>query len=270
MVSWRLINLQPRSAFLNMALDESLLRARIADLVPNTLRFYGWKPSAVSIGRFQKIEDELYLDQCATLGVDVVRRMSGGGAVYHDELGEITYCIVAKSKDMGTTDALQVYSKVYSAMTESLHNLGIEADYNEGNLKNCPNLTVKGRKISGSAQTIKSGVVIQHGTLLLKVDLHKMFSLIRVPWAQSNIQVVNVAKDKITSLEEELGYEVSPKTAANAIAQGFKTAFNATLNVGEFVHEEFQCAEKLAKEKYNSQTWTLFGKNSTNFFPLST
>jgi lipoate-protein ligase A len=61
MHSWRLLKLETRNAFMNMAIDEAVLTARIAGIVPNTLRFYRWKPSAVSVGRFQKVSEEVHV-----------------------------------------------------------------------------------------------------------------------------------------------------------------------------------------------------------------
>ena len=83
MTIWRLLKLETHDAATNMAIDEAVLRARIADKVPNTVRFYRWKPSAVSIGRFQNVNNEVNLDNCAKHGVEMVRRITGGGAVYH-------------------------------------------------------------------------------------------------------------------------------------------------------------------------------------------
>ena len=154
-----------------MAIDEAILTARVADKVPNTLRFYRWQPSAVSIGRNQNPEAEVYLDAAKQLGVDVVRRPSGGGTVYHDFEGEVTYSVIAKTADLGTADITTVYTKIYGAITDALRLLGVPADFSSGDAKNCPNLTVNGKKISGSSQTITRGVVLQHGTILRSVDL---------------------------------------------------------------------------------------------------
>ena len=267
MNTWRLIKPETYNAFMNMAIDEAIQRARMAETVPNTLRFYRWKPSAVSIGRFQNLEREVNLENCKKLGVDVVRRISGGGTVYHDELGELTYSVIAKTEDMGVKDIAEVYSRIYAAISEALRVIGIPADYSPGDAKNCPNLKVNGKKISGSAQANKSGIVLQHGTLLLDVDLPKMFTLLRVPWANSCMQVVNIAKGKITSVQNELGHSVTPETAANAVAHGFTVALNMQVveNVqsveGELTHEERQLAEKLYKEKYATKEWNFEGKS---------
>ena len=266
MQTWRILKLETHNAAMNMAIDEAIMRSRVAGSVPNTLRFYQWKPSAVSIGRFQKLENEVILDNCRKLGIDVVRRISGGGTVFHDETGEVTYSVTATTQDMGTTDVAKVYGRIYAAVSEALRVIGITSDYSPGDAKNCPNLTVNGKKISGSAQANKSGVVLQHGTLLLSVDLPKMFTVLRVPWANSCMQVVNVAKGKITSVEGELGHTVTSETAANAIAHGFAVALNIQVieNVqtveGELTPQEKELAHKLYKEKYLTKEWNFEGK----------
>jgi lipoate---protein ligase len=265
---WRILKIETHNAAMNMAIDEAIMLNRVAEKVPNTLRFYRWKPSAVSIGRFQKPENEVNLVTCEKLGVDVVRRISGGGTVYHDSEGEVTYSVVAKTEDMGARDIAEVYSRIYAAISEALRMLGIPADFSPGDAKNCPNLTVNGKKISGSAQANKSGIVLQHGTLLLDVDLPRMFTVLRVPWANSCMQVVNVAKGKITNVKNELGHAVTPETAANAIAHGFTVALNMQVveNVqsveGELTRQERELAEKLYKEKYATQEWNSEGKSS--------
>jgi lipoate-protein ligase A len=262
MGSWRLLKLEMHNAFMNMAIDEAVLRARIAERVPNTLRFYRWNPSAVSIGKFQKPENEVYLDNCRRLGVDVVRRISGGGTVYHDAEDEVTYSLIAKTEDLGVTDIAAVYARIYAGIADALRLLGITADFNEGDVKNCPNLTVKGKKISGSAQAHKSGVVLQHGTLLLNVDLEKMFTLLRVPWAKTCTEVVSIAKNKHTSIKSELGHAVSAETANNAMFVGFKNVFGIQLTDGELTSFERELAEALCREKYATDEWNLHGKSA--------
>jgi lipoate-protein ligase A len=259
---WRLLKLETHNAFMNMALDEAVLRARISERVPNTLRFYRWKPSAVSVGKFQKLENEVYLENCRRLSVDVVRRITGGGTVYHDAEDEVTYSVIARTEDLGVSDVAAVYARIYAGIADVLRLLGITADFNEGDAKNCPNLTVKGKKISGSAQAHKSGVVLQHGTLLLNVDLERMFTLLRVPWAKTCMEVVGVAKKKITSVKEELGHVVSAETANNALSVGFKNAFGIQLTDGELTSFELELAEELCREKYATDDWNFYGKSA--------
>jgi lipoate---protein ligase len=259
MDTWRLLPLETNNAFMNMAIDEAILNARIAWQVPNTLRFYRWQPSAVSVGKNQNPENEVYLDNCKRLGVDVVRRVSGGGAVYHDFEGEVTYSLIAKTADLGSADITAVYIKIYGAITDALRLLGVPADFSGGDAKNCPNLTVNGKKISGSSQTISRGVVLQHGTVLRSVDLPKMFELLRLKDA-SCTQAADIAKRKITSIQNELGHKISPNTVANALAQGFKAILKIQLEESELTTAEKTMAEKLSKEKYSTKEWNLGDK----------
>ena len=261
MDTWRLLSLETNNAFMNMAIDEAILTARLAGKVPNTLRFYRWQPSAVSIGKNQNPEAEVYLDACRKLGVDVVRRISGGGTVYHDFEGEVTYSVTAKTADLGTADITSVYTKIYEAVTDALRLLGIPADFSSGDAKNCPNLTVNGKKISGSSQTISRGVVLQHGTVLVKVDLPKMFTLLKLKSATC-AQAADIAKRKITSIQNELGHEVMHETVANALAQGFRAILKIQLEPAELTANEVELAQKLFKEKYATAEWNFNLKTS--------
>jgi lipoate-protein ligase A len=261
MQTWRLLPLETNDAFMNMAIDEAILAARVADLVPNTLRFYRWQPSAVSIGKNQNPQDEVYLDACKQLGVDIVRRISGGGTVYHDFEGEVTYSMVAKTADLDAANITKVYAKVYEAVKDTLRILGITADFSTGDAKNCPNMTVKGKKISGSSQTFTRGVVLQHGTVLRSVDLPKMFQLLKLKNATCT-QAADIAQGKITSVQNELGHAVSVNTLANSLAQGFRIMFKMHLEPGELTASELELANKLCKEKYSTKKWNLNGKTA--------
>ncbi len=262
MAVWRLLKPETYNAFTNMAIDEAIMKARIENHVQNTLRFYCWKPSAVSIGRFQNIEKEVQLDNCRKHGVDVVRRITGGGTVYHDAEGEITYSMVANKKDLEAPDITTVYAKIYAGLVEAVKILGLKADFNKGNVKTCPNLIVSGKKISGSAQSHKRGVVLQHGTLLVDVKLEKMFTFLRVPWARTCMEVVGVAKRKITSVKKELGRNVSVEEVEEALVRGFQKALNIKLVEGKLTLYEKELSEKLCKEKYATDDWNFHSRNS--------
>ncbi len=259
MDTWRLLPLEPNNAFMNMAIDEAILNVRIAGQVPNTLRFYRWQPSSVSVGKNQDPESEVYLDACKQMGVDVVRRISGGGTVYHDFEGEVTYSVTAKTADLGTNDITTVYFKIYEAITDALRLLGISADFSSGDAKNCPNLTVNGKKISGSSQTVTRGVVLQHGTVLRSVDLPKMFQLLKLKNATCT-QAADIAKRKITSIQSELGHQVTLETVVNSLEQGFKTILKIQLELGGLTPSEVELADKLYKEKYSTKEWNFSGK----------
>jgi lipoate-protein ligase A len=260
MDTWRLLSLQTNNAYMNMAIDEAILNELIIGNVPNTLRFYRWEPSAVSIGRNQNPDTQVHIDSCKQQGVDIVRRISGGGTVYHDFEGEVTYSVTAKTSDFGTGDITSVYFKIYSAITDALRLLGVSTDFSGGDAKNCPNLTVKGKKISGSSQILTHGAVLQHGTLLQSVDLPKMFTLLKLNDV-SCTQAAEIAKRKITSIQDELGHKVAPETIANALAQGFKAILKIQLEEGELTPSEVENANKLYIEKYRNEKWNFSGKN---------
>jgi len=260
----RLFQLGTFDACMNMAMDQALCTWRMQDGVPNTVRFFRWSPSAVSIGKFQIIQNEVQIENCQKLNVDVVRRITGGGAVYHDSESEITYSVTANKQELGTQDMTSIYQLIYKGLVEALKTLGITADFQQGNAKTCPNLTVKGKKISGSAQTHKNGTVLQHGTLLLDIDLQKMFTLLKVPWAQDCMQIANIAEKRHTSINTELQRKINPNEVHKALISGFQTAFNTELKETQLAEEETELAQKLCKEKYSTTEWNLHGNTATN------
>jgi len=262
MSTWRLLKLETHNAFVNMAVDEAILRARIEEKVPNTLRLFRWHPSAVSIGRFQNIYNEVYLEKCRIHGVDVVRRISGGGAVYHDSEDEITYSAIVKCEDLGTDDVAEAYRHICNGLIEAANILGVDAEYNKGDIKQCPNITVKERKISGSSQAHKRGVILQHGTLLLNVDLEKMFTFLRVLWKGSCVDMISIAERKITSVAEELDSYISTDKACEALTIGFEKALGMQLVERSLTSFELNLAQRLEKEKFATREWNLEGKIS--------
>ena len=260
MLTWRLLKLETHNAFVNMAVDEAILHARIEEKAPNTLRFYRWRPSAASIGRFQKIFKEVNLENCRIHGVDVVRRISGGGAVYHDSEYEITYSIIVKRENLGTDDVTEAYRCICNGLIEAAHILGVDAEYNKGKIRQCPNITVKERKISGSAQAHKKGVILQHGTLLMNVDLEKMFTFLKVPWKDACVDLISIAERKITSVADELGSHVSTDHACEALTKGFEKVLGMQLVEGCLTNYESNLAHRLEKEKFATRQWNFEGK----------
>ncbi|MEJ2241208.1 MAG: biotin/lipoate A/B protein ligase family protein [Candidatus Bathyarchaeota archaeon] len=264
MAIWRLLKPEVYDAFTNMSIDEAIMKARIGNRIPNTLRFYTWKPSAVSIGRFQKIEEQIHLENCKKYGIDIVRRISGGGAVYHDQNGEITYSITAKLSDLDCADLdmLCAYQKICNGLNEAVKILGAEAEYRPPDPKRCPNLAIKGKKISGNAQTSKKGILLQHGTFLLDIDLEKMFTFLKVPWAKTLNDVLEVSKRKLTSVRQELGSDFSTNEACSALIKGFSKTLNAKFFEGKLTKYEQKFAKKFRKERFATEEWTFLGKSS--------
>ncbi|PVX23355.1 MAG: lipoate--protein ligase family protein [Candidatus Bathyarchaeum sp.] len=264
MDNWRLLKLETADAATNMAVDEAIMKARIENKVPNTLRFYMWKPSAVTIGRFQTLTDQIHVDACKKHGVDIIRRISGGGAVYHDSEAEITYSIVAKLSDLDCKDLdmLSAYQKICSGLNEAVKILGTNAEYRPPDPKRCPNLAISGKKISGNAQTSKKGVLLQHGTFMMDIDHTKMFTFLRVPWAKTLDDILKVSKRKLTSARQELDSNFSTQDAYKALIEGFQKALNIQLVESTLTDYEHNLAEKLKKERFVTEEWNILGKSS--------
>ena len=106
--SWRFIDCGPRPGGENMALDEALLESHASSQSPPVLRVYTWRPPAISLGRFQSIESSVDLERCRALGVDVVRRPTGGRAILHTE-EEVTFSIVVSRERLGTKGVMDSY-----------------------------------------------------------------------------------------------------------------------------------------------------------------
>ena len=252
---WRLLKPETHNAFFNMAVDEAILQAAIEGKAPNTLRLYRWSPSAVSIGRFQNVQDEVNQEACRIHGVDVVRRISGGGAVYHDSEDEVTYSVIVKKRDLGTDDVAEAYKRICNGLIEAAHVLGVNAQYSKGNIRQCPNITVKGRKVSGSAQAQKKSAILQHGTLLLDANLERMFNLLKVPWADAHVNLVSIAKRKITSVAEESGRAQPIDLVYRALVKGFEKALDIRLAEGNLSEYELDLAKSLEMEKFSTRRW---------------
>jgi lipoate-protein ligase A len=170
---WRVIELEARTGAENMAVDEAIAAGIAASTSLPTIRFYTWKPCAVTIGYFQCLQEEVDTGACAVKGIDVVRRRTGGGAVYHDEHGEITYSVIAPESHF-SRDIRASYREICGCIIAGLASLCITAEFRPIN-----DVTVNGRKISGSAQTRRQGILTQHGTVLYRIDRDTMFSVLR-------------------------------------------------------------------------------------------
>lgn len=243
MATWRCIVHGPANAATNMAIDEALLMSGTP-----TLRLYTWLPSALSIGYFQGIHEEVDLKACQHHDVDVVRRISGGGAVYHDARGELTYSLVVPESTL-PPQVQQSCRRICSAIAAGLRHLGVDARFAPLN-----DVVVDGQKISGSAQTRRRGHVLQHGTVLLDVDVSLMFSLLRISRAKIADKGIGEASARVISLHQLLD-RVDRDEVIDALRRGFANTFDVALHDGEMTDGERKRLPEL-REKYASQEWT--------------
>ena len=248
---WRFLDTGLHSAFYNMALDEAIAVARSKNLVPNTLRFFRWEPSAVSIGYFQSMGEEVDTAACDEKGVGYVRRRTGGGAVYHDMEGELTYSlIVDQDHRLISRDFQETYQTLCSGLVLGLSLLGIPAEFKPIN-----DIIVEGKKISGNAQTRGMNVVHQHGTVLREVDPSIMFSLLKVPNEKIRDKLIRSVEERVTSINKFLGREVPFKELKEALIYGFQDALKVKLVSGDLLEAEELLASKLEAEKYATKEW---------------
>lgn len=246
-VEWRLLKTGFNPAAYNMGVDEAVMESVSSGASPPAVRFYGWSPPAVSIGYFQSLTEEVDLDECGRKTVDVVRRITGGGAVYHDK--ELTYSLIAPEKFF-PKDVLESYRKICAGIVSGLRDLGVRAEFTPLN-----DITVSGRKISGNAQTRRKGVLLQHGTILLEVDVDLMFSLLKVPSEKLRGKLIADVKERVTSLKNILCGDTPPEELAEKIARGFEKELNVRLVEGFLNRSELESAEKRAREKYSKEDW---------------
>jgi lipoate---protein ligase len=242
--TWRIIPLAGNSAAMNMALDEAVLESVAAGGKP-TLRFYTWNPSAVSIGTFQSMCDEVDVEKCRATGVDIVRRRTGGGAVYHDTQGEITYSVVAKEGlfPHGITES---YHVICGWIVDSLKQLGIESSFKPIN-----DIIAGGKKISGNAQTRRQGVLLQHGTILYDVDVDTMFSLLKVPDEKIRDKIIATVKERVTRVLDFT--DVSRDSVVKNLMDGFTAG--KQFEISTYTEKEWTRARELADTFYNSSEW---------------
>ncbi|NLI73588.1 MAG: lipoate--protein ligase family protein [Euryarchaeota archaeon] len=240
-MKWRLLPFMMERGAMNMAIDEAIAECVGQSTAPPTLRLYSWSPGAVTIGCFQSI-DEVNIHNCSRYGIDIIRRRTGGGAVYHDPSGEITYSIIAPEHIFGS-DILASYREICGYVIDSLNILGIKSYFRPVN-----DIVVRGKKISGSAQTRRSGVVLQHGTILLSHDVETMFSLLRPTAAK----LANRSVDElITSIDSLV--DASKEEIIEALKEGFFS--NKQWNESPLLPEEIERARILI-ERYDSDDWT--------------
>jgi len=246
---WRLLKTENNSAFTNMAMDKAVLVASSKGLVPPTVRFYTWSPPAISIGYFQSLNDEVDVDACKNLGVQYVRRITGGGAVFHEK--ELTYSIVIpESNPKVPKNVLESYRRICGAIIKGLKHLWIESKYVPIN-----DIVVNNKKISGSAQTRKLKTVLQHGTVLIDVDVDKMFSLLKVPNEKIKDKLISDVKQRVTSIKHVSGNDVSFNEVADAMKNGFEEEFKIELVDGSLSKEEINLTKKFEKECFSTSEW---------------
>jgi len=251
---WRFLPLETRNGFWNMALDEAILDAVIKQESPNTLRFFKWNPSTISIGRNQSLSNEVNVTIAKERGFNIVRRITGGGSVFHDNTREITYSIVCPTKFLEKLNAKKVIEQfeiIEAGIILALTNYGLNP---EKGVIHCPAIFLDGKKFSGNAQVRKKGYLLQHGTILLELDPELMYSVLKAPYNVSKSKMVKSVYAKCIGIKEKLEfYEESD--FISSLKAGFESTLGFKLIDGVFTERELKLAKNLVTMKYSSKNW---------------
>ena len=251
MEKWRLLDVEtPNRAAMNLAIEEAIFLEKIRKKVPPVVRFWRNR-SAVVIGYSQNVEAEVNVEACRDEGTDVVRRVSGGGAVYQD-LGNLNYSIAIEAdhplvKGFAIAESYRILS---SGVIEGVRKFGVELVFDPPS-----DFLVGNRKISGNAQARKKGVIFHHGTLLVNANLNLLNRLLDAPKKGLKNVKVTSKKRPVTNLVDEIGYQVGIESVKAALRRGFEESFSVKIISDMLSSEERKAAQNLYEKRYSKKKW---------------
>ena len=267
MTNWRYLPYTEHSGAENMAIDEALLLSMAHTVDPQpVLRFYGWNPATLSLGYAQSYNKEVDEASCRVEGIDIVRRPTGGRAVLHEY--ELTYSVIAPELNPNVTGTvIESYLKISQALLKGFRTLGVDAEMvtNGGKLQDrsamcfdAPSwyeLVVDGRKLVGSAQVRKEGVLLQHGSILLHFDVERLFKLLKFSSDGVRERLMAGFKAKACALDEVWTRPIEREELEQEICSGFCDIMGIKLLNSQLTVQEILLKEE-ALLKYRSDAWT--------------
>jgi lipoate-protein ligase A len=237
----------------NMAMDEAVMLGLRGKLSSPVLRIYRWDPPTISIGYFQNADD-IDFEKTEKDGIGVVRRLTGGRAVLHDE--ELTYSILFSEKDFTPFTKKEIFLFIARCLVDSLNLIGIDskiAEKTKGDLRS-PNCfaspaqyeieSAQEGKLIGSAQVIKNGVVVQHGAIPITGSYTRISKYLKNGSAQFK---------SASSLSGTAGGEIRDEDLLESLRNGFGRYLN--MSDGYLNNFERQKTKELAKDKYSNNEW---------------
>lgn len=266
---WRLVRTGPLPGGMNMALDEVLLQEVSAGRSLPVLRLYRWRPETVSLGYFQRNE-VVNRAFCRSSGIDVVRRLTGGRAVLHSE--EVTYAVIAGGGELFPPRVEESYRTIAEILRAALCSLGLAAELapprREGRGRALPTacfeaaagyeLLCRGRKIAGSAQKRRGDFFLQHGSIPLELDPHRLFQVLNPQPADAISLEAGVGR-----LRQRVGWlnRYLPRPhSIDEVEARLRDAFADGLGVVPYEEPvrpgEWSLAERLRNERYDNPDWT--------------
>ncbi len=250
---FRLILDPPLKSTVNMAKDHAILHGLSMPGVLPTLRLYRWKSASVTLGYFQKINECVNTRYCKKNGIPVTRRETAGGTVIHHM--ELTYSFTLPlNSGIVPVSVEDSFREILSPIIDSLRKLSINAGYRPVN-----DIVIDNRKISGSAQVRKKGVLQQHGTIILDMDKDIITSALIHDEQKLKKRGFLSTHDSITSIRNETGNEINEKFIDDLIVtliKEFACSFNIDFCIDGLSDAECAVMELYSK-KFGSDEWNL-------------
>jgi lipoate-protein ligase A len=195
---FRVVDTGVRDGRFNIAVDQAMIELHQAGRIADTFRFMRFPPTAL-IGRHQALSQEIDVPYCHAHGVGVVRRITGGGAIYLDE-GQLGWGLIFRRAALGAASLPELARDICLAVAAGLRALGVEARYRPRN-----DIEVDGRKISGTGGFFDGETLIYQGTVLVDMDPAAMVAALRVPRAKLEKRQLDSAAQRVVTLRELLG-----------------------------------------------------------------
>ncbi|HWA39467.1 MAG TPA: alpha/beta fold hydrolase [Burkholderiales bacterium] len=243
----RVIDTGVRGGRENVAFDQALIEARNAGKAPETVRFLRFRPCAL-VGLHQMLSHEVRLDYCRAHGIEVGRRITGGGALYLDE-GQLCWGLALERRRLGV-DLAAISARICNAAAAGLRRLGVAAQFRPRN-----DIEVDGRKVSGTGGLVDGETLFYQGTLLVDFDPARMIEVLKVPVDKLARRDLDDARKRVVSLRELLG-EVPPMAAIEeALLAGFGEHLGLELERGAPTQYEETLAQRLYEAEYGTEAF---------------
>jgi lipoate-protein ligase A len=243
---WQLIHEPPRTPLMHMALDAVLADEVAAGHRAPTLRFWEWAAPAVVIGRFQSVKNEVDPEGARRYGIQVVRRVSGGGAMFIEPGNTITYSLYAPLAMVQGLSFQESYALLDDWVLQALRSLGIDAHYQPLN-----DIASSNGKIGGAAQARRGTAVLHHATMAYDIDADKMLQVLRIGREKLSDKGIASAGKRVDPLRSQTGLQREQIIAR--MIDTFAALYG--LAPGAVSPAEEEQAEALARTRFASDEW---------------
>ena len=228
---------------LNIAIGQAIVEARQRGEVPDTLRFLRFPPTAL-IGRHQALAQEIDLGYCRANDIGVVRRITGGGAIFM-EPGLLGWELAFNRSTLGVKTLPELTREICQAVADGISALGVAARFRPRN-----DIEVDGRKISGTGGFFDGDTLFFQGTVLVDMDPQVMISALRVPQAKLARHKLDSAANRVVTLRELMADETPQLEAIQAaLVKALSERFGLESSPGELSRAEQADAERLLREE---------------------